>query len=191
MRYATRPQAEPDAPATRAPTFDPAHARLLDAGGPSERLLYAAHADSTPALVPYGAATASSPGLDARPSAARHNSGFTAVSGAEEYGGVTGTKRRTMRLRSSQAVPHGWSSIRTPNQLAYLGVIAVQAIVVGALIITVYARYRNALVAETVRLRFVTVCLSIFIIAEVFAVCVTLDALRVKNTSASVRCGAS
>ena len=57
-----------------------------------------------------------------------------------------------MRLRSSQAVPHGWSTIRSRSQLAFLGVIVVQAIAVLALIIVVFARFDDAILNETLRL---------------------------------------
>ena len=97
-----------------------------------------------------------------------------------------------MRLRSSQE--HGLSTIRTRSQLAFLGVIAVQAIAVLSLIIVVFARYKDAIVDETnrpcvrsgstplTRRRAINVYLTIFIMAEVYSIPVAVDALRTKNT---------
>jgi len=109
-----------------------------------------------------------------------------------EYGSEPATNRTDQANRRLTVVPKGradggyWESffhsLATPNQLAFLTVIVIQALTVLTMIIIVYAKIESQIISETARLRSIQVYLAIFIIAELFELVISLDSLRLKNT---------
>ncbi|GAA97895.1 uncharacterized protein L969DRAFT_25633 [Mixia osmundae IAM 14324] len=79
-------------------------------------------------------------------------------------------------------------NLATPNQLAYLGLVIAQAVSIIAMMICIFVNYQRRIDyqygqnGQSPRQRSIQVYLVIFVLAELFALAASLDALRLRNT---------
>ncbi|GAA5888054.1 hypothetical protein JCM6882_000264 [Rhodosporidiobolus microsporus] len=131
--------------------------------------------------------------FDSYESRGGHHEGERAATGGKEEGAVHGTAPHHHRTREERGGRSRWrafwATYKSRNQIVFLSLIALQAVAVLAMIALVYATMRLAtgdvttteILNSDPELQSVATYLSLFILAVIFEIAITLDAMQQKN----------